>query len=139
MLSDPQTRTLVNVLDTIIPASRQRGMPAAGQIGVVEHVLQATDLLPVVAAGLSALIDAGFDDLDPPQRVGALNELAGSQPGFLPLLLFQTYQGYYQNAATLEALGLPPRPPHPLGYEIEENDLSLLEPVRAREKLYREV
>ena len=139
MLSDPQTRTLVNVLDTIIPASRQRGMPAAGQIGVAEHVLQATDLLPVVAAGLSALIDAGFDDLDPPQRVGALNELAGSQPGFLPLLLFQTYQGYYQNAATLEALGLPPRPPHPLGYEIEENDLSLLEPVRAREKLYREV
>jgi hypothetical protein len=139
VLSDPQTRTLVNVLDTIIPASRQRGMPAAGQIGVAEHVLQATDLLPVVAAGLSALIDAGFDDLDPPQRVGALNELAGSQPGFLPLLLFQTYQGYYQNSATLEALGLPPRPPHPLGYEIEENDLSLLEPVRAREKLYREV
>ena len=139
MLSDPQTRTLVNVLDTIIPASRQRGMPAAGQIGVAEHILQAVDFLPIVAAGLSALIDAGFDALDPSQRVDALNAVAASQPGFLPLLLFQAYQGYYQNAATLEALGLPPRPPHPLGYEIEENDLSLLEPVRAREKLYREV
>ncbi|MFP6625346.1 MAG: hypothetical protein VCC20_17850 [Myxococcota bacterium] len=139
MLSDQQTRTLVNVLDTIIPASHQRGMPAAGQVGVADHVQQATDLLPVLAAGLSALIDAGFDEFDSSQRVDALNELAASQPGFLPVLLFQAYQGYYQNAATLEALGLPPRPPHPLGYEIEENDLSLLEPVRAREKLYREV
>ena len=114
-------------------------MPAAGQIGVAEHILQAVDFLPIVAAGLSALIDAGFDALDPSQRVDAWNAVAASQPGVLPLLLFQAYQGYYQNAATLEALGLPPRPPHPLGYEIEENDLSLLEPVRAREKLYREV
>ena len=139
VLSDQQTLTLVNALDTIIPASSERGMPAAGQIGVAEHVLQGTDFLPAVAAGLSALIDAGFNDLDPPQRVAALNELTVSQPGFLPVLIFQAYQGYYQNAATLEALGLPPRPPHPLGYPVEENDLSLLEPVRGREKLYREV
>ena len=58
--------------------------------------------------------------------------------GFLPVLLFQTYQGYYQIPAVLAALGLPPRPPHPKGYEIEPNDLELLEPVRAREKMYRE-
>ena len=139
MLSNEQTRTLVNVLDTIIPADPERGMPAAGQLGIADYVLQAADLVSIVAAGLSALIDAGFDDLDPPQRADALNEIAASQPGFLPVLLFQTYLGYYQNPATLAALGLPPRPPHPLGYEIEENDLSLLEPVRAREKFYREV
>ncbi len=139
VLSNEQTRTLVNVLDTIIPANTQRGMPAAGQLGVADYVEQAADLVSVIAAGLAALIDAGFDDLDPSQRVDALNEVAASQPGFLPVLLFQTYQGYYQDPATLAALGLPPRTPHPLGYEIEENDLSLLEPVRARQKLYREV
>ena len=139
MLSDQQTRTLVNVLDTLIPASPQRGMPAAGQVGVADHVQQAEDFLPIVAAGLDALIDAGFDALQPAQRADALNELEASQPGFVPLLVFQAYQGYYQNLATLEALGLPPRPPHPLGYEVEDNDLGLLEPVRARDKLYREV
>ena len=139
MLSNEQTRTLVNVLDTIVPANGERGMPAAGQLGVADYIEQAPDLVSIVAAGLSVLIDAGFDDLDSSQRVDALNEVATSQPGFLPVLLFQTYQGYYQNTATLEALGLPPRPPHPLGYEIEENDLSLLEPVRARKKLYRKV
>lgn len=139
MLTDQQIHTLVNVLDTLIPASSERGMPAAGQVGVADHVQQAEEFLPLVAAGLDALSDAGFDALSPSQRVDALNGLEASQPGFLPLLVFQAYQGYYQNLATLEALGLPPRPPHPLGYEVEDNDLGLLEPVRAREKLYREV
>lgn len=139
MLSDEQTRTLVNVLDTLIPANGPRGMPAAGQVGVAEHVLRAADLLPVFTAGLSLLVDAGFDALDSAQRVNALNEVASGEPAFLPALLFKAYEGYYQNPATLEALGLPPRPPHPLGYPVEENDLSLLEPVRGREKLYREV
>ncbi len=55
------------------------------------------------------------------------------------VLIIGAGEGYYQNTATLAALGLPPRPPHPLGYEIEENDLSLLEPVRARKKLCRKV
>lgn len=143
MLSDAQTRTLANVLDTIIPADGARGMPAAGELGVADYVIQtlerAADLVPVVTAGLSALIAAGFDDLEPAARADALSSLAASQPGFLPALIFQAYQGYYQDTRVLDALGMPPRPPHPLGYEIEENDLSLLEPVRARKKLYREV
>jgi len=139
VLTDLQIHTLVNVLDTLIPASPERGMPAAGQVGVADHVQQAEELLPVIAAGLDALRDAGFDALPSAQRVETLNALEASQPGFLPLMVFQAYQGYYQNLATLEALGLPPRPPHPLGYEVEDNDLGLLEPVRAREKLYREV
>lgn len=143
LLSDEQTQTLVSVLDTIVPQDAERGMPGAGQLGVADYVEQAlsenSDLVPVVAAGLSALIDRDFAALEPAARVDALNEVAASQPGFLPLLVFQTYQGYYQNPGALEALGLPPRPPHPLGYEMEESDLSLLDPVVAREKLYRDV
>jgi hypothetical protein len=30
------------------------------------------------------------------------------------------------------------RPPHPKGYEMAPHDLSLLDPVRRREKLYRD-
>jgi hypothetical protein len=37
----------------------------------------------------------------------------------------------------LTALGLEARPPHPAGYAIEPNDLSLLDPVRRRAELYR--
>ena len=143
MLSDEQSRTLACVLDAIVPPDAGRGMPGAGETGVTDHVARALvenpDWVPVVASGLSALIDRGFEQLDPSRRADVLNEVEASQPGFLPILIFQTYQGYYQAPGVLAALGLPPRAPHPLGYEMEENDLTLLETVRAREKLYREV
>jgi hypothetical protein len=50
-----------------------------------------------------------------------------------------TYAGYYQHPRVMSALGLAPRPPHPLGYEMGADDLSLLDPVRRRAKMYREV
>jgi hypothetical protein len=38
----------------------------------------------------------------------------------------------------LLALDLEPRPPHPKGFTMPENDLGLLDPVRARGKLWRD-
>ena len=96
--------------------------------------------------GLSALDEVatrrGADDyaaLPQPERLSALNEVAAAQPVFLPGLMFQTYLAYYQHARVIEALGMPPRPPFPLGYEMQPSDLdSLLGQVRQRGKLYRE-
>ncbi len=67
-----------------------------------------------------------------------LNEIATTQPAFLPGLIFHGYVGYYQHPEVLEALGLEARPPHPKGYEMEPTDFSLLDDVRRRERLYRE-
>lgn len=142
MLSSAQLEILAAVLDTIVPASVEDGMPGAGAAGVAQHVVaaleQAPEHEPGVVAGLAAL-GAEFLGLDGPERAAALEALAPSQPGFLPLLLFQTYQGYYESPEVLAALGLPPRAPHPLGYDMEPSDLSLLDPVRAKGKLYRDV
>ena len=49
----------------------------------------------------------------------------------------RTYMAYYSNDRVLEGLGLEPRPPHPGGYAMEPNDLTLLDDVRRRPKLYR--
>src|SRR6516162_1999713 len=38
----------------------------------------------------------------------------------------------------MRSLGLEPRPPYPKGFEVEQGDWSLLDPVRARPKLYRD-
>jgi hypothetical protein len=45
---------------------------------------------------------------------------------------------YYQAPRVVEALGLEARPPHPKGYEVELGDLTLLDEVRRRGKLYRD-
>jgi hypothetical protein len=148
-LSPDERRTLASVLDEIVPPSPDGRMPGAGELGLADHieavVQRAPELGPVVARGLAAL-DAlargrgapHFAALPREERVTALRGLAESEPQCLASLVFHTYTGYYQTGRVLEGLGLEPRPPHPLGHVVEPGDLTLLEPVRRRAKLYRD-
>ena len=47
-------------------------------------------------------------------------------------------QCYYQDDRVMQSLGMEPRPPFPEGFEVEQGDWSLLDPVRGRPKLYRD-
>jgi hypothetical protein len=138
--------TLAAVLDCLIPADPSRGLPAAGALGVADYVVtRLGDAFGLIRPGLAAL-DAGarergakrFADLARAERDALLRAHAANDPGFVPGLLFQTYAGYYQSPAVLEALGLEGRPPHPEGYAIGPDDPQLLDPVRARPPFYRE-
>ena len=148
--STHERRLLAHVLDVIIPPRADGALPGAGELGLVEHVDRALDptpdTRPMISEGLAAVSrlaaernPAGFEALDLEERTALLNELSESQPTFLPSLLFHTYLGYYQNARVLEGLGMEGRPPYPKGYELEVGDLSLLEKVKKRDKLFREV
>ena len=46
---------------------------------------------------------------------------------------------YYRDDRVVRSLGLEPRPPFPLGHTLEQGDWSLLDPVRARPKMWRDV
>ena len=150
VFSPDEERTLSSVLDEIIPPRSDGRLPGAGELGLaryIEHAVQQTpELGPAIAQGLAALDDLagrrgarGFTALPGQDKLEVLNEIARTKPGFLPGLIFHTYAGYYQNGRVVEALGLEPRPPHPEGYEMEPSDLTLLDGVRQRRKLYREV
>lgn len=143
--SDEQERALACVLDEIIPPSDDGRFPGAGELGLVSYVRErAADLVPMIVQGLSSLDELAqgrgavdFEAIPRSERRGVLEGLAGREPGFLPLLVFHTFSGYYQQGPVLEALGLEARPPFPGGHEIEANDLSLLDPVRERGPVYR--
>jgi hypothetical protein len=143
-------RTLAAVLDELIPPSSDGRLPGAGAVGLVEYLegvcQQTPDLRPALDGGLVALAELAREndaeslaDLPQPDRAALLHELTSRAPAFLPGLLFHTYAGYYQQPAVLEGLGLPPRPPFPEGYTLELGDLGLLDPVRARARLWRDV
>jgi hypothetical protein len=151
MPDDPRSRafsaeeasTLASVLDDLLPPSSGGRLPGAGALGVGEHVAAALanmpDLRAMIVEGLDMLEARarqrgtdGFGALPPDERLAALNE-----QGFVFPLLFQACTGYYQHPKVLEHLGLDPRPPHPKGYEMAQGDLTLLDPVRRRGKLYR--
>jgi hypothetical protein len=145
-------RDLAAVLDELIPPSPDGRLPGAGadEVGLVAYLEEASartpDLRPALEQGLAALAELarrrgaqGFAELPAAERAAVLEELGTAAPAFLPGLLFQTYAGYYQQPAVLAGLGLPPRPPFPEGYDLEPGDLGLLDPVRARPRLWREV
>jgi len=147
--SAEQARVLDRALDEIIPASPDGRMPGAGELdlaGAIAAALAATpDLVRVIARGVAALEDFAasrhgqrFAALAPPEQTALLRALESSEHSFPPILMIYTYAAYYQHPRIVAAFGLEPRAPHPRGYEMEPNDLSLLDPVRRRPKMYRE-
>lgn len=141
--SPEQRKTLAIVLDSIVPASEDGCMPSAGDLGIEGSVEQALDATPelkaMIAEGLAMLTTLaaerdprGFDALSASRRAEIVEEA-----GLPPVLVLQTYASYYRHPRVLEALGMETRAPHPQGYAMKENDLSLLEPVRRRRPLFR--
>jgi hypothetical protein len=144
-LTDDQKRLLAAVLDEIIPQSADGQLPGAGELGLAGRIdqalLESPELRPVVAQGLEAVEAlavgrdaAGFSALSPADRKELLEEVSTTQPGLLPSLVFHTYVAYYQEPRVLEALGFEARPPYPKGYEVEDTDFTLLDPVRQRSR-----
>lgn len=149
LLSTEQERALSAVLDEIVPPGADGRMPGAGELGIARHIARVMSedagLRSVVVQGLAALGELAralgfpsFDALPGPRRLGLLNQLESTAPAFLPSLIYNTFVGYYQHPRVSEALGIGADPPHPKGYTMPPNDLSLLEPVRRRGKIYRE-
>jgi len=148
-LSAEQENMVRALLDEVIPPSRDGRLPGAGGLGLVEHVArtvrQTPMLRPVVEYGLTAIAEQaasrhpdGWGALSRDQRSELLLTFAAGDQFFLPAFLFLAYSGYYQHARVVEALGLEARAPHPEGYAMEPFDLTLLDAVRRRGKMYRD-
>jgi hypothetical protein len=60
-------------------------------------------------------------------------------PMALQQLALATVTCYYQQDRVLEGLGMEARPPYPKGYQVPQGDLSLLDPVIARGRIYRDL
>ena len=146
--SADEERMLAALLDAVIPESRDGRLPAAGTLDLTGHIARSVErtpmLRPVIAYGLSTLADLarkrnpeGWAALSKDERTAVLAEFTAADHFFLPAFLFLAYSGYYTDRRVVEGLGLEARPPHPRGYELEAGDLSLLDPVRRRGKMYR--
>jgi hypothetical protein len=145
-----QLGQLSAVLDEIIPEDGARKLPGAGSIGLAGAVEDAARRNPgmgaVIAQGLVALQQvlgerglASLASAPRGDRAAIVKEVEARDAGFILTLMFVAYAAYYQDRRVLDGLGLEPRPPHPKGYAMAPDDLSLLDPVRRRGKLYRPV
>ena len=147
VLDSAQQRTFGAILDMIIPASGDGRFPSAAETDVLGYVAKTDpklletvrielDRLNTMSENLHGLV---FGDAHETVRQELLDEIRGKEPQFLRGLALQTVTCYYQDDRVMEAIGMEARPPFPKGYEVVAGDLSLLDPVRARGQVYRDV
>jgi hypothetical protein len=143
--SAEQEQVIAALIDATVPPSDDGRLPGAGALDLVPHVERAVRqnpmLRPVIDYGLSAIAElaarrnpAGPKGLGRADWTATLAEFTAGDSFFLPAFLFLVYGGYYQHERVVAALGLEPRAPHPKGYEMGDDDWSLLDPVRGRRR-----
>ena len=145
-LTSAQRATLDIVLNLIVPPSADGRMPGAAEVGVPAYLFaEAPDALPALCRELEELerrsrerFAREFAELEERERKSLIAEMRAREPSFMSRLSMETLACYYQHDRVLEGLGMEARPPYPKGYQVVQGDLSLLEPVRARGKIYRD-
>ena len=137
---------IISILNIIIPKSD--GFPSAGEIEVYNHIDNILSDSPylkrIFIEGLTAiqyesniLFKNDFITLNDTEKNIVLKNIEQIKTDFFNALILHTYNGYYTNNIVLNLLGPHARPPQPLGYDIEEGDLSSLEVVKSRGIIYR--
>ena len=142
MLSADQCRSLRCLAEMMIPASAEYGVASAGDDAIVGDILRSlgrdADHVIALLRTLDAMAGGRFADLDPRRREAVatqLRETGGEALGYLTRIILQCY---YRDDRVMRSLGMELRPPFPKGFEVEQGDWSLLDPVRARPKVYRD-
>ncbi len=141
-LSADQCRSLRCLAEMMIPASAAYGVPSAGDDAIFADILNSfgrdADQVRTVLQTLEDLSAGVFADLDLAQRttvVARLRQAGGVALMYLTRIILQCY---YRDERVMRSLDMEVRPPFPKGYQVEPGDWSLLDPVRARPKLYRD-
>ena len=141
-LSPAEVRDLRCVAGMMIPASAEYDVPGADDDVIFADILASLgrDLADVrrALAALQRLAGGAFADLDAAAREAVAEEFRGMGGAPAAALSRCILQCYYRDDRVVLSLGLETRPPFPKGHTLEQGDWSLLDPVRARPKMWRD-
>jgi len=136
-LSPSETNDLRRIAGLMLPASAEYNVPAADDPAIFADIIKSLgrDFAEVRAALAELAGISGRDDATAEAEAKALLAREDSRSTALGRSLLQCY---YRDDRVVRSLGLEPRPPFPKGHELEQGDWSLLDPVRARPKMWRD-
>lgn len=137
---------LARLAGLMIPASEKYGAPGADdEIILADIMATARAQAVLLKEGLQALDAYALEQHDVPflalDQAGCLRVVERFQQQskrFIRAVIIVTAQCYYRDARVMESLGMEARAPFPAGFELEEGDWSLLDPVRARGRIWRD-
>jgi hypothetical protein len=127
----------------MVPASAEYGVPGADDETIFADIVaslgrDANDVRKALAV-LSDMTDGDFAELDDVKAQAAATLLLGREEPMLIALGRAVLQCYYRDDRVMRALGREPRAPFPQGHVLEQGEWSLLEAVRSRPRMWRDV
>jgi hypothetical protein len=142
-LSETETATLLAIAGSIIPPSAELGVPGASDPAIFADIVRsmgrygadiyaALHVVDIAAAG-------SFVALGSERQMAVLTQFRAENPALATSLGAVIARCYYRDDRVMRSIGMEVRAPYPEGYQIEEGDWSLLDPVRKRGKIYRDV
>jgi len=141
VLTPAQRDDLRVIAGMMIPASADYNVPGADDAAVQADILATmgrdTDSVRAALEHLARLAGRPLAQLDASRRDAVASEFRASGGAPAATLIRVILQCYYRDDRVLRSLNLELRPPFPRGYELEQGDWSLLDPVKARPAMWR--
>ncbi len=118
-------------------------MPGADDEQIFAAILHSANArASSVVAALARLAELGggsFAGLDGDSQQRVAGFFRRESPALAWQLSLLVASHYYRDDRVMRALGMETRAPFPQGFEVEQGDWTLLEPVRSGPKRYRDV
>jgi hypothetical protein len=141
-LSDQEKRTLAAMCARMIPASAEYKVPGADdpliQADIAKSLGRDATAVHDTLALLDRIAGGDFAALPVAKQDEACATLRAEGGMNLTLTTRIVLQCYYRDDRVMISLGMEPRAPFPKGHVLPQGDWSLLDPVRARGKIWRD-
>lgn len=139
-LTEEEIASLRRVAGCMIPSSAEFGVPGADDPAIMADMAASVgrdgaDVKAALALVREVVNSAAAGSSEPAHFLAELKRRDRARFAILESLVLRTY---YRDDRVLHAIGMEARPPFPKGFEVEQGDWSLLEPVRARGAVYRD-
>ena len=134
--SEDERLLLTRLCNLMIPARQDR--PSAADPELFKEILSRLSThASVLKPALASLATLALEKLAANEQVTLINQYREGYPLFFQIFESQVIQAYYANSAVLTSLGVNAPSPYPGGYDVEETNWSLLDPVKGRAPFYR--
>jgi hypothetical protein len=129
-------KTLDALLELIIPEDLVRGLPSGSQVGLtcVDGVIEITK---IVSFNSHAKLELPFHELELKDRLEILDTVKLTHRKEINKIAKSLVESYFIQPKVLRLIGIEVSPPFPCGNTLEDGDLSLLEDVYLRGRIYR--
>src|SRR5882672_8903932 len=142
-LTSTECRELRRLATFMVPASAEYGVPGADDETIFADIVRSlgrdrNDVRKALAV-LREIADGAFADLDEAKAEAAAMTLLSREGPVMTALGRAVLQCYYRDDRVMRSLGIEPQPPFPKGRVLEQGDWSLLDAVRGRPRMWRDV